>query len=119
MSDLISRDAVLAEIDRWKGYLDDDMIQRIQIGINRITGLLPPADSDLSEYSDKLWRNAYERGKADAKVRKTGKWIMIPNGLLYYKSFECSECGMQIVKGNPDNYCPRCGAKMEVQDEEH
>jgi len=22
-------------------------------------------DTDISEYSDKLWRNAYERGKAD------------------------------------------------------
>lgn len=28
---------------------------------------LPSAQPDLSEYSDKLWRNAYERGKRDAQ----------------------------------------------------
>ena len=27
---------------------------------------LPPAQPDLSGYSDKLWRNAYERGRAEA-----------------------------------------------------
>ena len=28
---------------------------------------LPPIQPDLSEYSDKLWRNAHERGKAEAQ----------------------------------------------------
>lgn len=32
---------------------------------------LPSADIDLSDYSDRLWRNAYEQGKADAEPR----WI--------------------------------------------
>jgi len=37
---------------------------------------LPPAQPDLSEYSDKLWRAAFERGKAEGKEeRKTGRWI--------------------------------------------
>ena len=27
--------------------------------------LLPPADTDLSDYSDKLWKAAYERGKEE------------------------------------------------------
>lgn len=29
---------------------------------------LPSAQPDLSEYSDKLWRSAYERGKAEAQA---------------------------------------------------
>lgn len=33
-----------------------------------LIGKLPPAQSDLSEYSDKLWQKAYERGKAEAQA---------------------------------------------------
>ena len=40
MSDLISRRAVINEIERWIGYIDGDMIARINIGINK----LPSAD---------------------------------------------------------------------------
>ena len=32
--------------------------------------LLPSAQPDLSDYSDKLWRNAYERGKEEARIQK-------------------------------------------------
>ena len=34
---------------------------------------LPSVDIDLSDYSDRLWRNAYEQGKADAEPR----WIPV------------------------------------------
>lgn len=40
MNDLISRRAVINEIERWFGYLDEDMIARISIGISK----LPSAD---------------------------------------------------------------------------
>ena len=33
--------------------------------IDEMVDGLPSADTDISEYSDKLWKNAYERGKAD------------------------------------------------------
>ena len=36
--------------------------------VRRLKGLL--SHPDLSGYSDKLWRSAYERGKADAKVER-------------------------------------------------
>lgn len=37
--------------------------------------MVPPVDIDLSDYSDRLWRKAYEQGKADAEVeRKTWRW---------------------------------------------
>ena len=35
--------------------------------------MVPSADIDLSDYSDRLWRNAYEQGKADAEPR----WIPV------------------------------------------
>lgn len=36
MSDTISRQAAIDEIARWIGYLDDDMIGRIQLGLKRL-----------------------------------------------------------------------------------
>ena len=36
MSELVSKNAVVNEIRRWRGYLDDDMIQRITIGMNKL-----------------------------------------------------------------------------------
>ena len=39
--------------------------------VYRVLEQLPSAQPDLSEYSDKLWKKAYERGKAEAQQR----WI--------------------------------------------
>ena len=36
--------------------------------------------------------------------RKKGKWI----------DDNCSECGFYVHHGDMRNYCPNCGAKMEV-----
>ena len=45
--DLISRKAAITEIARWIGYLDEDMINRIQIGLKRLP-------SSQSEWDDLL-----------------------------------------------------------------
>lgn len=37
----VSLNAVLSEIGRWIGYLDDDMIMRIQTGIKRLPSVTP------------------------------------------------------------------------------
>lgn len=66
---------------------------------------LPSADIDLSGFSDRLWKAAYERGKAE--VVRNGHWIYTPTNLLGYT---CSECGKAMCRFN---YCPHCGAKME------
>ena len=48
MSDLISRAAAINEIARWIGYLDDDMIGRIQFGLKR----LPSAQTEIIRCKD-------------------------------------------------------------------
>ena len=63
MSDTIRRQAAIDEIARWIGYLDDDMIGRIQLGLKRLPSVEPE--------------------------RKKGEWIpYLPEGLRY----KCSEC---------------------------
>lgn len=50
--------------------------------------------------------------KAESKDKPKGRWIDIGNeGLV----FRCSLCGNKNTIES--NYCPNCGAKMEVEDE--
>ena len=68
MSDMISRQAA---IDEWKkdfkGYVNTLDIPRDDYkGIMAYIDELPSAQPDLSDYSDRLWKAAYERGKAEA-----------------------------------------------------
>lgn len=73
-----------------------------------------PTADDWQKYSDELWKNAYERGKQDA--RTTGHWRR--DKVAFY--LECSECGCDIRDANTCfltdedalNFCPNCGAKM-------
>lgn len=39
--DLISRQAAIAEIKRWMGYIDEDMVYRIQTGLKKIPSAEP------------------------------------------------------------------------------
>ena len=83
---------------------------------------LPSAETDLSTYSDKLWKNAYERGKAEG--RKKGKWI----GADSQCGIGCPFCGTPVddfcssidyidLSYEP-NFCPNCGADMREGEED-
>lgn len=58
----------------------------------------------------------------DGEVRKTGKWFHVKGGGLFRNNFRCSACGNfldfnGVNAGRGDaNYCPNCGAKMEVDE---
>ena len=57
---------------------------------------------------------------ADVVERRTGKWLheqLLPDNVYGHMVAECSVCHeVRIV----DNYCPNCGSKNEVgQDEQH
>lgn len=81
---------------------------------------IPSVDVDISEYSDKLWRNAYERGKAD---RPQGEWIfktVFPNDESEFPMgyLVCSICGSHHSNSTPCNYCDNCGCRMKGADDE-
>ena len=69
MDDLISR---AETIDAFSEYDDTDLVKAKYV--RQTIGALPSAQPDLSEYSDKLWRNAYERGKAEAQAEIIRCW---------------------------------------------
>lgn len=84
--------------------------------IDAIIDNAPTAD-DWQKYSDELWKNAYERGKQDA--RPQGEWSDESKDSLL-----CSACGKRVYKpfigGFPTertshyypNFCAFCGADM-------
>lgn len=101
MSDLIERQAVID----WLKYKWNRNADSLFYGIQG----LPPAQLDLSEYSDKLWRNAYERGKRDALAeRKMGEWEIYVISMFDGEGCKCSECGFEGVPYW--DYCPHCGS---------
>ena len=71
--------------------------------------------ADLSDYCDKLWKLAYERGKAEGQPRK-GKWITDnPHSEIY--RYACSECHAHH-RARYD-FCPSCGADMRSEAREY
>lgn len=56
------------------------------------------------------YREGYAKGYADAKKNeKHGRWILKEDG------YHCSNCDIQaIYTGVKLNYCPNCGAIMDL-----
>jgi len=82
MSDLISRQAAidaLFELYEYQGDIDPteaaDLVRQGIFLAEKKIEQLPSAQPDLSEYSDKLWKKAYERGKAEALAQLEEAYI--------------------------------------------
>ena len=59
----------------------------------------------------------YETAKKELEERETGKWINDPYPIIW----RCSCCDWYTdfpYDGKPYNYCPKCGARMEVDNDE-
>lgn len=58
---------------------------------------------------------------SDELVHKSDELALL-NGEWVYGEFDiphCSECGMEVMPCNISKYCPRCGARMESEDNEN
>ena len=89
----IERELAEKTIDRFEGYLDDDMIFRIKYALRKH---IPAADVAPAKHGH--WVSEYDCG---------------------YITPHCSECGETALTKEEtsydyvySSYCPRCGAKM-------
>ena len=110
MNDLISRQAAIdahCELCPDRGSCSD-ICPDVEV-----FKLLPSVQSDMSGYSDRLWKLAYERGKRDAQQ----KWIPVTERLpdnrgwylisddtetwvAYYSLFDNEWCGINSIPLN-------------------
>ena len=61
--------------------------------------------------------------EVDAEPVRRGRWVRPEDAKAYDHDIFCSECGKLALSPSywecdlePSNYCPNCGAKMEVDD---
>lgn len=116
--DMISRQAAIEAMAKLQSRAST---KGVMIGISRAwkaIRYLPSAQPDLSEYSDKLWKSAYERGKAEAQ-RMRGRWIKDGQHII------CDQCGEENDYAYDDRtgklsdyFCPHCGADMRGEQDE-
>lgn len=104
MDDLISRqtaiDALKMDISIIPFAKAREYVREaIETIYNRLEDL-PSAQPDLSSYSDKLWRSAYERGKAEAQAE-----IIRCRDCRKYRRLGCP-MGITVFDApDPDGYC--------------
>lgn len=51
----------------------------------------------------------------EAEPVRHGKWVWVRDKHNYPMGMKCSECGRR-VKNLGENYCPKCGAKMDLEE---
>lgn len=90
MDDLISRQAAIDEVSRFIGYIDEDMIGRIQIGLKRLPTI---------RKTQGIWKITYLPHE-----------YMGCAPMAYY----CSECNH--ITTFRTFYCPNCGADMRTSE---
>jgi hypothetical protein len=119
MSNLIDRQAAIdAILEQTVCATKRELVERCDTNISDENGWLggvcialdtiedlPSAQPDLSSYSDKLWRNAYERGKAEAEAElircKDCKWK---------QGAECVR--FAEIRVFPDDFCSRAERRI-------
>lgn len=74
-------------------------------------------EDDAGEVTERnQWKQDVAAIKALPSAERRGRWIAVENDIDYYP-FMCSECYETVIKRT--NYCSKCGAKMEVKENEN
>ena len=110
--DLISREALKTNIDKFIGYLDEDMICRIKVVIDNA----PTVKTFTLEDIEEQYRKGLEKGLSEWETeRPQSEWVggdkVITYGNLAVSGcWHCKRCG--ALRGVDANFCGKCGAEM-------
>lgn len=84
----------------------EDIEQKIQDGLNNLV---------LGHDAIEVLGMIYEMPAADVAPVRHGRWE-VEVGMNFYKERNCPVCKKRI-ESNFWNYCPNCGAQMDLHDE--
>lgn len=106
------------ETDNSSTPAKEEYIARSKLGLSDFEIIM--CDGDYKKALKMLLDKIEKTPAADVVERKTAKWLheqLLPDNVYGHMVAECSACHeVRIV----DNYCPNCGSKNEVgQDEQH
>ena len=109
--DLISREALIKKLEEMANNE-----WNIQVGSSKgledaidVTENAPTVEPICNQIA---WEQGYEAGLAQGKSeRPQGEWIR--TGLYGQTCLECNKCGKADFDIKYDNFCPKCGAKMQ------
>lgn len=101
----------------------DDLISR-QAAIDALDEYIEEYSYDLDEdgYHNPKWcamqeaKMTIQRLPSAEPERKTGRWVPVTNGRGGHECDKCHEYAPSWTTGEEHltNYCPNCGARMEV-----
>ena len=85
--------------------------------ITQIKGIITN-DNSWSDVAKVAIKEAFELACKALEERPEGEWIMhIDETFPNESTQECNVChAEQTICGNDDNFCPNCGAKMQIGD---
>ena len=96
-------------------------IGNLRATVNEAPSIDIPHADDWEKYSERLWKKAYERGKAD---RPSGEWVDAEIPLESGDTMPIQVCNLcktfypLAYTGGGHHFCPNCGAKMKGADDE-
>ena len=95
MSDLIKREDAIKAVEECLKLLARPRYT-VKTAIEAIPSVDIPQSDDWEKYSDKLWKNAYERGKADGAMiyGNEHNCIMTIFGECSYAETGCGDCAV-------------------------
>ena len=93
-------------------YIDADALQ---------VNMMEMAASGLYGLEDMIGAVIEAPTVSPDEVRGVGKWIRISGYHLDHEyhpaRYQCDQCKHFVDSGDDRNYCPNCGAKMEVSED--
>lgn len=111
MGDLISREAFNAALEN--RYLNYEFEKR---GLPRLDEMSLDCYRALEAQGNVIRDVLYEQPAVDAEPVRHGEWIYQDDEIMQCKT--CSLCRCESFDLDGAGYCPNCGAKMDLEDEQ-
>ena len=93
---------------------EDCISRQAVLGMKIIAPIALAANGEAVQYKEVVFVRDLEELPSVTPQPKIGRWIRQTDD--YHDYYECEHCGIAVGLDDIRNYCPNCGAKMEVEE---